>query len=84
MFKKQILKIYKIFRLLRKEFGEIVSFPGVFGQPPVIMTFNVDNFEKVYRTEGQYPFRRGFDTLTHYRKTIRPEIYGEFGSLLTE
>jgi hypothetical protein len=48
------------------------------------MTFDVNDAEKLFRMEGIYPYRRAIDTLTHYRKNIRPDIYGEYGSLLGE
>lgn len=48
------------------------------------MTFDVEDAEKVFRFDGQYPFRRAIETLTHYRQKLRPDIYGEYGSLLSE
>lgn len=69
---------------MNQEFGEISVFPAMFGRPQMVMTFNVEDAEKVFRFEGQHPFRRTIDTLTHYRKNIRPDIYGEYGSLLSE
>lgn len=69
---------------MKKEFGNITAFPAMFGRPKMLITFNVDDAEKLFRFEGKFPFRRAIDTLTHYRKTIRPEIYEEFGGLLSE
>jgi hypothetical protein len=70
--------------MLRAEFGEITKFPGLFGRAEMCMTFDVADSEKLFRFEGQFPFRRTMETLEHYRKKIRPDIYGEYGSILSE
>jgi cytochrome P450 family 12 len=48
------------------------------------ITFNVEDTEKVFRNEGHYPHRRALETLQYYRRQIRPDIYSEFGGLVTE
>jgi cytochrome P450 family 12 len=70
--------------MMREEFGKITKFPGLFGRPEMCMIFDVESSEKIFRFEGQYPFRRTLETLDHYRKNIRPDIYGEYGSILSE
>lgn len=69
---------------MKKEFGDIAAFPALFGRPKMLITFNVEDAEKIFRFDGQFPIRRAIDTLAHYRKKIRPDIYGEYGSLITE
>lgn len=69
---------------MRDEFGTVVKFPGLFGKPEMIMAFNVEDVEKVFRFDGKYPFRRSIETLDYYRRTVRPEVYAEYGSLLSE
>lgn len=58
--------------------------PAMLGRPELVMPFNPEDFETVFRNEGIYPYRRPFETLDYYRKTVRPDVYGEFGSLVTE
>jgi cytochrome P450 family 12 len=70
--------------MMREEFGEVTQFPALFGRQKMCITFDVENSEKLFRSEGQYPHRRGFETLEFYRKTVRPDIYNEYGSLATE
>lgn len=70
--------------MMREEFGSITKFPGLFGRPEIVMTFAVEDTEKLFRFEGQFPFRRTLETLDHYRKKVRPDIYDEYGSLLSE
>ena len=57
---------------------------GNFGQPDVVLTFNAEDFEKVYRTEGVWPMRIGLHTFDHYRKNVRPEIFKGVGGLVVE
>lgn len=71
-------------RMMKKDYGNITKFPALLGRPEMVMTFDVEDAEKVFRFDGQYPFRRAIETLTHYRQKLRPDIYGEYGSLLSE
>lgn len=81
----KVRKIHtSISRAITAEFGQIAKLPALFGKPETVMTFNVEDVVKVFRTEGNFPVRLGMETLQHYRKNIRPDIYGEYGSLITE
>lgn len=71
-------------RALRADYGEILKIPGLLGRGDTLITFNPKIFEKVFRTEGPYPNRRGLETFTYYRKKVRPEIFGETGGLISE
>lgn len=51
------------------------------GKRDLIFTFDPKNFEKVFRTEGTWPARRGKDAFEHYRKIIRPEVFKGMGGL---
>lgn len=69
--------------ILREEFGDFYRLPGMFGQPTVLSTFNADDVEFVHRNEGIYPFRRGLQTMKHYREKVRPDIF-DVGGLIIE
>lgn len=56
----------------------------MFGCNELVTIFNSEDIEKVFRSEGKLPHRYGLETLQFYRKNIRPEIYGEYGSLASE
>lgn len=71
-------------RAMRSEFGDIVRIPGLLGRADTLITFKPTIFEKVFRTESVYPRRRGLETFIHYRKHIRPEVFGDTGGLLSE
>lgn len=69
---------------MNEEYGDIVIFPGFYGRTDMVMLFNADDVEKTFRIERSIPFRKGIEVLTHYRKKVRPDIYEEYGSLVTE
>lgn len=71
-------------RYMRSQHGNIVRIPGVFGQGDLLLTCKPEISEKVFRTEGIHPERRGLEIFIHYRTRVRPEIFGGLGGLLTE
>lgn len=78
------LPIVDMHRAMRRDYGEILRIPGMLGRGDTVITFNPKMFEKVFRTEGPHPNRRGLETFTYYRKKVRPEIFGETGGLISE
>ncbi|CAG9797568.1 unnamed protein product [Chironomus riparius] len=77
-YKKSMREMQQLFY---EEYGNIMRIPAMLGRPQFIITFNPDDFETVYRVEGNWPVRMGLDSLTYYRDTKRQEIYGDLGSL---
>ncbi|XP_021703204.1 cytochrome P450 CYP12A2 [Aedes aegypti] len=71
-------------RLFQQDFGDLVRFPGILGRKDTVMTFQPDDFEKVFRTEGPWPNRRGLASFVHYRKEVRPEVFKGLGGLVSE
>lgn len=69
---------------LRDDYGDIVRIPGLLGRADTLITYKPCIFEKVFRTEGPFPERRGLETFIYYRKKVRPEIFGDTGGLLSE
>uniref|UniRef100_W8BVC2 Putative cytochrome P450 12c1, mitochondrial n=1 Tax=Ceratitis capitata TaxID=7213 RepID=W8BVC2_CERCA len=61
----------------RERFGDIYRMPGIFGQPPSIVLFNLTDFEKVYRTEGVWPVRPGGEIILHYRSSRKDGFFNE-------
>lgn len=78
------LNMVEIHRLMRKDFGTIFRMPGMMGRKDIVMSFDPLDFEKVFRTEGNWPVRRGLDTMAYYREKVRPDVFGEMGGLVTE
>lgn len=67
--------------ILRKQYGDLIKIPGTFGTPNIIMSFKPDHFEKIFRTEGIWPFRRPLGSFTHFRENLQKEFYGEYSGL---
>ncbi|XP_017041563.1 probable cytochrome P450 12c1, mitochondrial [Drosophila ficusphila] len=65
----------EVMRLYRKQFGDICLIPGLFGMPSTIFTFNEATFQRIYRTEGQWPVREGAEPVLHYRKNRKDEFF---------
>lgn len=73
-----------MYESLHNEFGDILQFPNMFGKTGLLCVFKPEDMEKVFRNEDQYPHRRAIETLQYYRNKLRPDLYGEFGSVFTE
>lgn len=67
--------------ICRAKYGDLFKMPGVFGNPPIVMSFNPDHFEKIFRTEGVWPFRRSLASFTYFRENLQKEFYGDFSGL---
>lgn len=64
-------------KICRQRYGNIFNLPGLFGQNSKLFTFNLDDYEKVFRTEGPYPTRPGNQLVTFYRLSRKDDLYGE-------
>lgn len=71
-----------MFERLTKDYGDLVKFPGLFGKPTLLLSFDPTAFEKVYRNEGTRPIRRGLDVFGYYRKCVRPDVFKGYAGLI--
>ncbi|XP_026478509.1 cytochrome P450 12b1, mitochondrial-like [Ctenocephalides felis] len=67
---------------LYEEYGDIVKLKGILGKRDMVFLYDLDDIEKVYRTEGTWPVRPGLETRDHYIKKKRPEIFKSVYGLL--
>ncbi|KAH8384894.1 hypothetical protein KR093_011823, partial [Drosophila rubida] len=63
--------------LLQDAGGDIAMLSGLFGKPPLVLTQNPDDFETVFRHDGAWPYRKGFELLNYYRTVYRKDYFGE-------
>ncbi|XP_064536704.1 cytochrome P450 CYP12A2-like [Drosophila montana] len=63
--------------------GNIVMLKSIFGKPPLIITQNPDDFETVYRHDGIWPYRKGFELLNYHRNVHRVDYFGVESGLVT-
>lgn len=71
-------------KFLRSRYGDILKMPGLFGKRELLMAFDPKIFEIVYRTEGNWPFRRALETFEYYRKNVRPDFFGGTAGLISD
>lgn len=65
-------------------FGPLVKFPGLMGKPDTIIALDPQQYDKVFRTEGPWPFRRGIETFNHFRTEVRPDVFQGYGGLVSD
>lgn len=69
---------------LHDEYGSIMKLAGMMGNKGVVMIFDPNDFETLFRNEGIWPHRRGIATFNYYRKHVRPDVFKNMGGLLSE
>uniref|UniRef100_A0A1I8NZB8 Cytochrome P450 n=1 Tax=Stomoxys calcitrans TaxID=35570 RepID=A0A1I8NZB8_STOCA len=67
----------KVLRLCRQRYGDIYLLPGMFGQHANLISFDLDDHKKVFRTEGQYPIRPGNELMFEYRLSRKDDLYDD-------
>ncbi|XP_059614943.1 probable cytochrome P450 12b2, mitochondrial [Phlebotomus argentipes] len=78
------LQFSEVSRALSAEYGPIFKIKGAFGRKDVIVVVDPKDFETVFRTEGSFPRRNGFECLTYYRKHYRKNLYAASLGLMSE
>ncbi|XP_061393813.1 probable cytochrome P450 12c1, mitochondrial [Musca vetustissima] len=66
-----------VMRVCRQRYGDIYLLPGMFGLPTNLVSFNLADHEKVFRTEDSYPARPGLEAVTYYRLSQKNSMYSE-------
>lgn len=69
------LTVVNLSNKLQEEFGDLVKFPGLFGQREMLFTFDANDVEKIFRNESKFPVRRGLDTLEYFRTVHRGDWF---------
>lgn len=80
--KYQNLNVTELSIKLKEEYGNLAKFPGIFGQRDMLFTFDANDVEKIFRTEGKFPARRGLDTLEYFRKTYKQDWFEKGAGLV--
>uniref|UniRef100_A0AAG5DB37 Cytochrome P450 n=1 Tax=Anopheles atroparvus TaxID=41427 RepID=A0AAG5DB37_ANOAO len=79
------LSITEVHKRWREDFGKLVRVrqwgPG---KSDIILSFDPEDYAKLFRSEGVWPFRRSLDTMAYYRQKIRPELFKNAGGLVME
>lgn len=64
---------------MQEEYGPIIKLPPILGRPGLTFVMDPDDIELLFRIEGPWPTRRTIETLVHYRKEVRPDIFKHDG-----
>ncbi|XP_072949195.1 cytochrome P450 CYP12A2-like isoform X2 [Epargyreus clarus] len=67
--------MYNLSKILHEKYGSVVKMEGVFSRADMVLLFEPEDFEQVYRSEDILPLRPGFETLVYYRSKMRKSIY---------
>ena len=67
---------------LKRDLGDICKLPGLFGQQPIVFTYNVNDFETIYRNEGVWPTRPGLEAINYHRSVYRKDFFKGVEGLL--
>ncbi|EDW18010.1 probable cytochrome P450 12d1 proximal, mitochondrial [Drosophila mojavensis] len=73
----------EVTNVLRKRYGNIFIIPGTLGRVDWVATFNTKDIETVFRNEGIWPYRAGFESLVYFREHIRPDVFAERKGLIS-
>lgn len=78
------MQMSAVHRHFHDQFGPLLKLPGMMGKPDILITLDPQQYDKVFRTEGAWPYRRGIETFDHYRTKVRPEVFKGFGGLVSD
>ncbi|XP_013186889.2 cytochrome P450 CYP12A2 [Amyelois transitella] len=68
------------FGALGEKYGPVVKLDGIFARASMVLLFEPELYEQVYRSEETNPLRPGFETLTYYREVMKKSTFnGVFG-----
>ncbi|XP_053609161.1 cytochrome P450 CYP12A2-like [Plodia interpunctella] len=68
---------------LSVKYGPMVKLDGVFARASMLLLFDPELYEQVYRAEETNPLRPGFETLTYYREVMRKSTFNGVYGLTT-
>lgn len=81
--KNRDVNMIEMNRRMRNLHGDIYRIKGILGKDDIVFTYNPKDFETVYRNEGMYPLRLGFESFRYYREEVRPDVFKGIQGLVT-
>lgn len=66
-----------------EKYGDICCLRGIAGKGSMVMVYDADVIEKVYRNEGAWPIRDAVKVIVDYRTKQRKDLF-KTGGLLAE
>ncbi|XP_030370355.1 probable cytochrome P450 12e1, mitochondrial [Scaptodrosophila lebanonensis] len=74
--------VFEMFMDLARRHGEIFRLPSI-ASNEVVLTMNPKDYEIIFRNEGQWPYRRSFETFTYYKTVHRRDVFGADDGLVS-
>lgn len=78
----KIGELDKVMLSLREEYGKVVRVSGLFGHPDLVFAFTPQSIESVFRQEEVLPHRPSMPSLSHYKKTLRRDFFGDSAGVI--
>lgn len=78
----ELSDVAKISQELYNTYGKIVKLSGLIGRPDLLFIFDADEAEKVYRAEGDTPFRPSMPCIVKYKTDVRKEFFGDLPGVI--
>ncbi|XP_050521007.1 probable cytochrome P450 301a1, mitochondrial isoform X4 [Daktulosphaira vitifoliae] len=72
----QISDLANVSYILYKQYGKIAKLGNLVGRPDLLFVYDADEIEKVYRQEGDTPFRPSMPCLVKYKSQVRKQFFG--------
>ncbi|XP_023726868.1 probable cytochrome P450 301a1, mitochondrial [Cryptotermes secundus] len=69
-------------RDLYEKYGKIMKITGIPGVKNIVIVFDPDDIEKVFRNEGPWPIRETAKSITYYRLFTRKDIFQGVGGVI--
>ncbi|XP_050442823.1 probable cytochrome P450 301a1, mitochondrial [Adelges cooleyi] len=72
----QISDLANVSYVLYKQYGKMAKLGNLVGRPDLLFVYDADEIEKVYRQEGDTPFRPSMPCLVKYKSQVRKQFFG--------
>lgn len=78
----KISDVGQISKRLYQEYGKIVKLSDLVGRPDLLFVFDADETEKIYRLEGDTPYRPSMPCLVEYKSRVRKSFFGRLAGVV--
>jgi len=78
----QVSDLGRVSHILHEEYGDIVRLGGLVGRPDLLFVFDANETERIYRTEGDTPYRPSMPCLVRYKSQVRRDFFGELAGVV--
>jgi len=73
----QISDLANVSYILYKQYGKIAKLGNLVGRPDLLFVYDANEIEKVYRQEGDTPYRPSMPCLVKYKSQVRGQFFGK-------